>query len=322
MTSNICLLLVLIPTIFAWDNLVGYKVNDATQALYLRLQSKQGTHIISGQFDHYSDIQSITGKEPAIRGFDLQNYSPHNPWHDDWSSWDDGTIQTAINWYQSTNKHGIVQIQWHWFSPTGGNLKTSTFYTDQTNFDVTKAVIEGTEEHKATLRDIDAIAVQLKRLRDQGIPVLFRPLHEAGGKWFWWGAKGGKATISLYKILFNRINVNHGINNLIWVWSTPEEDYYPGKSYVDIVGYDSYPGAYNYDCNFNMYMHYQQLIGTTKLVALTENGPIPDIDSCFSSGARWNFFMGWSDLTTQQQNDQAHLKKSYSNSKTLNLYKI
>lgn len=78
-----------------------------------------------------------------MRGFDLQNYSPHNPWFN-WQPTDDGTVSKAIEWYKSTGGKGIVTFHWHWFSPTGGELRTSTFYTNYTNFDVSKAVQSGT----------------------------------------------------------------------------------------------------------------------------------------------------------------------------------
>lgn len=93
----------------------------------------------------------------------MQNYSPHNPWFN-WQPVDDGTVDAAINWYRQTNKEGIVTFFWHWFSPFGGSLRTSTFYTNYTDFDVSKAVIENTDEYNATIMNIDAIAVQLKRL--------------------------------------------------------------------------------------------------------------------------------------------------------------
>ena len=73
----------------------------------------------------------------------MQNYSPHNPWHN-WTPYDDGTVDSAIKWYSDTNKKGIVSFHWHWFSPQGGKLSTSTFYTNNTNFDVGKAVTQGT----------------------------------------------------------------------------------------------------------------------------------------------------------------------------------
>lgn len=83
-------------------------------------------------------------KQPLIQGFDFQNYSPHNPWYN-WQPMDDKTVEAAIDWYKSTNRKGIVSFHWHWFSPLGGNLRTSTFYTNNTNFNLSRAVTNGTE---------------------------------------------------------------------------------------------------------------------------------------------------------------------------------
>lgn len=47
--------------------------------------------------------------------------------------------------------------------------------------------------YNALMSDVDEIAKQLKRLSDADVPVLFRPLHEASGGWFWWGADGSEA---------------------------------------------------------------------------------------------------------------------------------
>jgi mannan endo-1,4-beta-mannosidase len=247
-----------------------------------------------------------------VRGFDMQNYSPHNPWYN-WQPADDGTVASAINWYHTaTKQQGIVTFFWHWFSPFGGQLRTSTFYTNYTDFDVSKAVVSGTAEYNATIRDIDAIAVQLKKLQASKIPVLWRPLHEAGGKWFWWGAKGNTAAISLYRLMFDRITNFHAINNLIWVWSTPEADWYPGNIRVDMIGYDSYPGNYNYDCLQGMYNQLNRIVNGQKMIAMTENGPIPELENCLRTGVKWGFFMSWSDLVFSQ-NSVDHIKAIYSN---------
>lgn len=73
------------------------------------------------------------------------------------------------------------------------------FYADSVTFDLEKALSDTeSEEYKLLLADIDTIAVQLQRLKDAHVPILFRPLHEAEGGWFWWGAKGpepGKAAL-------------------------------------------------------------------------------------------------------------------------------
>jgi mannan endo-1,4-beta-mannosidase len=107
---------------------INPKTDTKTLALYNLLKSKYGNCIISGQTNYWNELIAISGKAPTIRGFDMQNYSPHNPWYN-WSPTDDGTVQSAIDWYNSTGGKGIVTFHWHWFSPSGGALSTSTFYS-------------------------------------------------------------------------------------------------------------------------------------------------------------------------------------------------
>lgn len=145
------------------------------------------------------------------------------------------------------------------------------------------------------------------------MPVLWRPLHEAGGKWFWWGAKGADSAKKLYSIMRDRLINHHGLNNLIRVWSSPEADWYPGNDKVDILGYDSYPGAYDYQCPTAIYNQIHSFSGGEKMIALCENGPLPNFDQCFREGAKFIYFLSWSDLLTQQ-NDQQHIKDVYYNS--------
>jgi mannan endo-1,4-beta-mannosidase len=299
-------------------NPINPNADTKTIALYNLLKSKYGNCILSGQTSYWPETIALSGKTPALRGFDLQNYSPHNPWYN-WTATDDGTVQSAIDWYNSTGGNGIVTFHWHWFSPSGGALSTSTFYTNQTTFDVSQGVIPGTQENKDILRDIDAIAVQLKRLQAAGIPVLWRPLHEAGGAWFWWGAKGSAACKSLYDIMYNRLTSYHGINNLIWVWSTPEASWYPGNAKVDILGYDSYPGAYNYAPQKSIFDQLFTIVGGQKILAMSENGPIPDITQCFQYDAPWCYFMSWVDLVAKQ-NTSTHIVDAYN--QTCNLADI
>lgn len=148
--------------------------------------------------------------------------------------------------------------------------------------------------------------------------MLFRPLHEAGGAWFWWGAKGGVPCKQLYAILYDRIVNYHQIHNLIWIWSTPETDWYPGNDIVDIVGHDSYPGNYNYGTQKNMFDRYYQLTNGKKLITMSENGPIPDPDACLDYDSPWSFFMSWVDLVLTQ-NSEAHIKSVYTNPRVLTL---
>ena len=295
--------------------------NAATKKVYSYLRSLFGSKIISGQTAYWNELVALAGKTPVLRAFDMQNYSPHNPWHTDWSSWDDGTVQSAIDWYNSTGGNGIVTFQWHWFSPMGGSLSTSIFYTANTTFDVSLAVQAGTPEHAATIRDLDSIATQLKRLQTAGVPVLWRPLHEAGGGWFWWGAKGSAAAKALYDTMYTRFTTVHGLHNLIWVWSTPEGDWYPGNSKVDIIGYDSYPDPPSYITQKTMFDQLFAMVQGQKLVTMSENGPIPDPDACIADDARWSYFSSWGDLVASQ-NDTPHIVSVFANANVITLDEV
>ena len=304
-------------------NLIDEKASNEAKTVYSFLRQNYGQTILSGQNFYWDELIAVVSKTPVIQSFDFQNYSPQNPWGSNngaysFKPWDDGTVNDIAKWYKNSDGCGLVTIQWHWFSPSGGTLRKSTFYTDETTFDVSKAVQVGTTEYNEVIRDIDAVAYQLQRLEAAKIPVLWRPLHEAGGSWFWWGAKGPDAAKKLWDIMYDRITNHHNIHNLIWVWGTPEEDYYPGNDKVDVFGYDSYPGAYNYDVQKS---HFDQMYETCKgekILALTENGPIPSIDDCFSKDAKWAYFCSWSDLVTEQ-NSLDHLKEVYAHSKVSTL---
>ena len=214
-------LLTLITLAFSFDALVTPDASPEAKALYQKLTQNYNKYVLSGQTTfNYDDFTSKTNEIPMVRGFDMQNYSPHNPWFN-WQPYDDGTVDKAIKWYKDTKGKGVVTFFWHWFSPMGGQLRTSTFYTNYTDFDVTQAIIPHTEQQQALVRDFDAIAVQLKKLQAQNIPILWRPLHEAGGKWFWWGAKTSSACKTLYNMMFKRFVEHEKINNLVWIWSTP-----------------------------------------------------------------------------------------------------
>ena len=47
---------------------------------------------------------------------------------------------------------------------------------------------------------------------------------------------------TLWRLMFDRLVNYHGLNNLIWVWTTSASDdaatWYPGDDYVDILGMD------------------------------------------------------------------------------------
>ncbi|GIP24351.1 glycosyl hydrolase [Paenibacillus sp. J22TS3] len=292
--------------------LVNPGASSAVKSLMSYLVDSYGSKILSGQQD-YSNvawIQSNLGKKPAMVGFDLMDYSP--------SRVELGAatteIEKAIDW---DRQGGIVSFVWHWNAPKDlinqpGKEWWRGFYTDSTTFDIQYALDHpDSEDYALLLRDIDAIAIQLKRLQDANVPVLFRPLHEAEGGWFWWGAKGAEPCKELYRILYDRLTNYHHLNNLIWVWNSISPDWYPGDDVVDIVSYDSYPLAGDYSPQMGKYDQLVSLGRDRKLVAMTENGAIPDPDLLPVYHADWSWFTTWGAFDGNA-NSLDHLKKVYN----------
>jgi mannan endo-1,4-beta-mannosidase len=215
--------------------------DDGAKALYSYLRSIYGKKILSGQQDlSWADwVGRLTGKTPALVSVDLMDYSP--------SRVERGTVGTAVEEaIVHHNRGGIVSVLWHWNAPAGlydteENKWWSGFYTRATDFDVEAALSSTTNaNYTLILRDIDAIAVQLKRLQSAGVPVLFRPLHEAEGGWFWWGAKGPEPTKKLWLLLHDRLTNYHKLSNLLWVWNSLLPAWYPGDDTIDILSADVY----------------------------------------------------------------------------------
>jgi len=298
--------------------------DSGAMALYEMLKMQFGYRIISGQtHSYFQELENIAGKTPMLRVGDFSPYTEGYPylWSDGGHTLGkdpDGSTEQLMDWYQSSGQKGIISFQWHWHSPSGGDPGANNFYTEYTTFDIRQAVIPGTPEYDLIIRDIDDIAAELARFRDAGIPVLWRPLHEAGGGWFWWGAKGPEPCKALYNIMYDRMKNHHDLHNLIWVWSTPEESWYPGNQMVDIIGHDSYPGYYNYGNQKYAFDKLFQLTKGEKLIAMTENGPIPDPDACLDQGAPWLFFMSWDDLVSEQ-NSSDHIRAVFSHTDVLTM---
>jgi mannan endo-1,4-beta-mannosidase len=221
--------------------LVNEEANVDAIALYDYLQSIYGKKILSGQQDlSWADyVEEQTGKRPALVSVDLMDYSPSRVEYGTSAT----TIEDAIAHHEAG---GIVSVLWHWNAPTGlynteENPWWSGFYTRATDFNVETALADETNaNYTLIVRDIDAIAAQLKRLEVAGVPVLFRPLHEAEGGWFWWGAQGPEPAKKLWDLVYDRLTEYHALNNLIWVWNSIEEAWYPGDETVDILSVDNY----------------------------------------------------------------------------------
>ncbi len=277
----------------------------SARALYAFMRSVYGEKIIAGQQDltEVQYIRQVTGREPAIGAFDLIDYSP--------SRVACGTRpgRSVENWIDWADQDGIVSLSWHWNAPTdlkdddcntsnnaSGEEWWSGFYTRATTFDFAAALADTTSErYDLILRDIDAIAEQLKKFDRADVPVLWRPLHEAAGGWFWWGARGSEAYVKLWRLLYDRLVHHHGLHNLIWVYTHEPNAaaWYPGDDYVDIVSRDVYASS-QAATMISDWDDLQTLYGDRKLIALSESGTLPDPEVVTAYGIYWNYMAVWS----------------------------
>ncbi|MBR4206476.1 MAG: hypothetical protein IKQ92_13470 [Clostridia bacterium] len=308
---------------------------DSAKKLWAFLTENYGNHVLVGQVsDRLSDpempaIKKATGTYPAIMGFDFMDYTPSRRAH----GTNPDAVDQALTWVK---KHkGLVTFHWHWNVPEPylidqgqGKLESgqdwwSGFYqtaVDAKKFDLKKIMNgEDQEGYDLLMRDIDAIAEQLLRLKDKGIPVLWRPLHEASGKWFWWGAYGPEAYKKLYVTLYDRLTNVHGLDNLIWVWNCDGADWFPGAEYVDIVSCDV-AGTADYGSLQGRYyekVEEMKQIGVMKLIAISETGWVPDIDNIAREQAWWSYIVTWRGMDTVSKTSDEQLKKMYSDERVL-----
>ena len=147
--------------------------------------------------------------------------------------------------------------------------------------------------YKQILADIDYAAEQLKTLQDNDIPVLFRPLHEASGGWFWWGSDGAEPYKKLWKLMYDRMTNYHRLNNLIWVWNGQDASWYPGDEYCDIVSEDIYADAHDYSPKSSKFIDAVDYCTEKKIVTLSENGVLFDIDKAIAANTLWSWFCVW-----------------------------
>lgn len=285
--------------------LVNHRATRETKEVFRLLQRIYGKAIVAGQCDDkYLPfiVDASGGHKPALMGYDFNGIAPSQKGNND--------VPKAITWHR---QGGLVTFQWHWISPDANG----DFYTDK--FDLAKALAEPQgSSYKNMVRDIDLVAEELKKLQDAKVPVIWRPLHEAEGKWFWWGKSGGETAKKLYRLIYNRFTRNHRLNNLIWAWTSygkEKENWYPGDDVVDLIvrDYES-PTAWS---------EYQELFGKSgKMFGLGEEGKLPDPDSL--KARPWLYFLTWAYMIEDPKkgNTREWIRQVYSDPRVVTLSRL
>lgn len=302
-----------LPAIARRDVPVDIDANTKTRAIYTYLRSIQGQSTLTGQqdltwkdaIDMAERVHTDTGKYPALMGYDFMNYGMTE-------NWVEGVKQTeeAIAY---AKKGGLITFAWHWRDPSKLNtadVNNAQFYTKDTAFQIPMkdgALDTSSAAYTQINAGIDLIAIELKKLNDADVTILWRPLHEASGNngdgWFWWGrtrtdnAPQAYAQILLWRHIYDRLVNYHGLHNLLWVWNGQSAAWFPGDDVVDIISHDIYDSTDNktYKSQITTYTQACKYSAEAKLIALSENSYIPDPDKIAADSAWWLWFMTWND---------------------------
>lgn len=207
-----------------------------------------------------------TGREPALYGQDIAGFHPKGS--DTYHQVLKGVVAQCRYWW--LEKGGIVQLLFHWgnpMHPQGSAWKGRPEGSEPP--DIGRMVTPGTQEYEAFRKSLSYTADYLKQLAEARVPVLFAPLHEIDGGWFWWtDVENPENTAALYRQVYRYLVDERGLNNIIWVYHAAhscnrmqgrrgwkagratreqfEEEtafrgrYYPGDQYVDVASLSAY----------------------------------------------------------------------------------
>lgn len=238
---------------------------------FQQLQAGSDLRLISGQFAGWSGssakmevlgkIHQLTGRWPAMIGLD-------------YCGWDEGAAAIHIDPVNKLARDywrngGLVNISWHApnpANPKGGGLNDK-------GVKLSDLLTPGNETHERWMKSLDRIAAGLEELQQAGVVVIWRPLHEMNGHWFWWGAHEPADFIAVWRHMFDYFTQRKKLHNLIWAYGPNHGDktgdYYPGDAYADLVGID----AYTDHIDPTRIKGYPEVAALGKPVGFTEYGP-------------------------------------------------
>jgi mannan endo-1,4-beta-mannosidase len=179
----------------------------------------------------------------------------------------------------------IVTLVWHPANPTQG-----AFGTPISTANLQKMVDDTTAVGQRWQIQLNRATAVLRKFQDAGVPVLFRPLHEQNGNFFWWGHDGSRgaalrarqaAWVAMWRDLVTELTARKGLANLVFVFGTnqvnfngvaPPLTYYPGARWADAVSIDLYDEQLDLAGGARGLQHYAALIGTGKPFGIAEFG--------------------------------------------------
>ena len=139
----------------------------------------------------------------------------------------------------------VLTATWHADNPwTGGD---SWDLTDNDRIGDLLAAEGGTRANRRFWRDWDEALAAIEQLRDSGVPIILRPLHEANGPWFWWGHHDPAVFTDLWAAMRGRVD-DAGLHNVLWHYSAAPKTWEGIQNPLEILPQVDFAGLDTYDC--------------------------------------------------------------------------
>lgn len=269
---------------------VDPEAGPAAQCLAETLDTwqQQGVTAVGQQVNISNDswdqpLRALRPDRPAVVGFDLDELVDAARRGQDW------TEDLAL----LAKRGAVLTASWHARNPWTGGDSFDRSGSDRLAELLDPATPAAQRFDAAWAEALDLLA----ELQAQGAAVLVRPLHEAGGGWFWWG----RPDPATYRALFAHLQqqaADAGVHDLLWAYGAAVKTYdgiddpmslLPDR--IDLAGLDTYDcESVHPDCGGRSAADlavdevdltgYAELAAAAPRVALTEVGPAhsPDGD--------------------------------------------
>ncbi len=335
-------------------------VGNSSSVIYGHMEDtvlKAGSSSLPG----YSDTEDVTGSISAIDGLDCgglftgfaDKFASRYPdeaaslgiSNDDTTAEDDIKAAAAFS-NKSIEAGAIMTLSAHMpnfaYSVKKDNADSIGKTYDQFDYTVADSytltgdcvnnILPGGKFNEAYTAYLDLIAEYASLVNGT---VLFRPLHENTGGWFWWGSTFCTADTykSVFKYTVDYLRDEKNVHNFLYLYgpgseAASEAEYeerYPGDGYVDLVGFDSYDNNPDESANYTFQDNFRNTIRLTdafakkhnKLFAVTETGIANGSKALLPSGnKRKNWYKEILDIVTDSEFDCCYfmLWSNYSSS--------
>ncbi|MFC6044275.1 glycosyl hydrolase [Nocardioides hankookensis] len=219
--------------------LVDQQATDGARCLAARLDRWQsasamgaGQQLNVSNSEYAAPLTALGARPVHVVGLDLRELVDSEGY---------GFAVRPLDYLSGLAQEGaVLSVSWHPDNPW-----TAGPYNDPRPANLDQLLAD-TPAATAFWADFDAGMQLFEALQDQGVAVVFRPLHEANGDWFWWGHPEAATYRALWSAMQARA-AGLGVHNVLWAYSfnadtgtntTAPVGLLPTR--VDLAGMDSY----------------------------------------------------------------------------------